>query len=275
MAGAEKLDITIENEEHAIPQPGRILREARLALGLDIEIVAERLKITKARVEALERDEYDLVSGPTFLRGYIRRYAEMLDLSPAPLIMAYEHYNPEGAPPLMKNGKAVRSELGKGFNLPGSPLFWLLLATLGMAVVLLGRNDISMEFFKQLDLANVLENEPVITTEQNSKPAEPKKSKVFLESIPQKQQTNLAKKAELELNLKATSWVEVKDAQGRRHMYGMYERGSSHIIVGGAPFKVTLGKTEQVELIYNGEVILLEEMANDEGVSYFNIGGNE
>ncbi len=71
--------------------PGLALAKARASLGLTHEEVAERLRLAPRQVQALEADDYGHLPGPTYVRGYLRSYAEMVGLASGPIIEAYSH----------------------------------------------------------------------------------------------------------------------------------------------------------------------------------------
>lgn len=66
-----------------------MLRQAREDRGLAIEEVARSLNLSLARLTALERDEYDKLPAPTYVRGYLRGYAVLLGVSPERLLDAF------------------------------------------------------------------------------------------------------------------------------------------------------------------------------------------
>lgn len=59
---------------------GNTLREARLRAGLDLQECAERTKIRGKYLRALESEEFDVLPSPTYVRGFLRNYAEFLGL---------------------------------------------------------------------------------------------------------------------------------------------------------------------------------------------------
>jgi len=71
--------------------PGPTLAKAREGLGLTHEEVAERLRLAPRQVLALETDDYDHLPGPTYVRGYLRSYAELVGLALDPILEAYGH----------------------------------------------------------------------------------------------------------------------------------------------------------------------------------------
>lgn len=72
--------------------PGFRLQQAREAAGLSPAAVADGLKITEAKLHALESNQYDKLVSDTFVRGYIRNYAKLVDLDGDSLINHYKIY---------------------------------------------------------------------------------------------------------------------------------------------------------------------------------------
>ena len=70
--------------------PGVILRRARETQRLSLEEVAERLNLLPGKVKALEADDYSALPGATFVKGYIRSYARLLNIPSEELVQSYE-----------------------------------------------------------------------------------------------------------------------------------------------------------------------------------------
>lgn len=70
--------------------PGEILRNARVAAGIGQREIANDLYLTLCYVEALEKGEYDKLPGETFIRGYLRSYAQRLGMSEKRILSAYD-----------------------------------------------------------------------------------------------------------------------------------------------------------------------------------------
>ncbi len=72
-----------------MPPIGETLRDARMRRGLDVADVEDRTKIRAKYLRALEGEEWDQLPGPTFVRTFLRTYAEVVGLDPALLIEEY------------------------------------------------------------------------------------------------------------------------------------------------------------------------------------------
>jgi cytoskeleton protein RodZ len=72
-----------------VAEIGNILREARIRLGLSVKQVAEITKVRAKYLEALEDDDFKVIPGPTYIKAYLRTYADMLRLDSDALVEAY------------------------------------------------------------------------------------------------------------------------------------------------------------------------------------------
>jgi cytoskeleton protein RodZ len=72
-----------------MPSIGESLREARMRQHLDISDVEEQTKIRAKYLRALENEDFGLLPGPTFVKTFLRTYAEVLGLDPHLLVEEY------------------------------------------------------------------------------------------------------------------------------------------------------------------------------------------
>src|ERR671935_2663639 len=59
---------------------GSSLREARLRQGLDLPAVEQATKIRGKYLQALEDEQFDVLPAQTYVKGFLRTYAEYLGL---------------------------------------------------------------------------------------------------------------------------------------------------------------------------------------------------
>jgi transcriptional regulator with XRE-family HTH domain len=118
-----------------MPSIGDTLREARMRQRLDIADVEAKTKIRAKYLRALENGEFGMLPGPTFVKTFLRSYAEVLGLDPHRLVEQYratyeprdesEHLQPLGparlGPDRMRRGP------------PPGP--WVLLGLAVLAVI--------------------------------------------------------------------------------------------------------------------------------------------
>ena len=70
-------------------QIGGVFAFARREKNLTIAFVATELRIPKGYIQAIESSDYSELPGVAYIPGYIRSYAKLLDIDPAPLVAAY------------------------------------------------------------------------------------------------------------------------------------------------------------------------------------------
>ncbi|MGD8176885.1 RodZ domain-containing protein [Marinimicrobium sp. ARAG 43.8] len=130
------------------PQPGAMLKAAREDAKLSEEYVAREMSMTVTKVRALEADDYERLHSDIFIRGYLRTYAKLLGMDPAPVLEAYQAHRraagfgdgPEESP-LQINVPAQNRSLWKF-------AIWILLLLAGiwaLSVWFLGNRPMSSE----------------------------------------------------------------------------------------------------------------------------------
>ena len=123
-----------------MPSIGETLREARMRQRLDIADVEARTKIRAKYLRALENEEFGMLPGPTFVKTFLRTYAEMLGRDPHVLVEEYragfereeEMEAPLGPPAVAGRDRRHGPRIG-----PGS-LILLVLVGIVAALVAIG-----------------------------------------------------------------------------------------------------------------------------------------
>jgi transcriptional regulator with XRE-family HTH domain len=73
-----------------MPDIGESLREARVRARIDVSEIEARTKIRAKYLRALENEEWHLLPGPTYVKSFLRTYAEALDLDAKLLVDEYK-----------------------------------------------------------------------------------------------------------------------------------------------------------------------------------------
>jgi cytoskeleton protein RodZ len=88
------------------------LREARMRQKIDITEIESKTKIRAKYLRAMENEEFDLLPGSTFVKSFLRTYAEALGLDAHRLVEEYRsQYEPRDdsdLPPLSSQAGAAR-----------------------------------------------------------------------------------------------------------------------------------------------------------------------
>ena len=70
--------------------PGELLRRERERRQLSVQQTAEDLHLDAWTIEALESNRFNALGAPVYARGYLRKYALLLGLSPETVLARYE-----------------------------------------------------------------------------------------------------------------------------------------------------------------------------------------
>jgi transcriptional regulator with XRE-family HTH domain len=73
-----------------MPDIGETLRESRMRRRIDMAEVEAATKIRAKYLRALENEEWELLPGPTFVKSFLRTYAEYLELDARTLVEDYK-----------------------------------------------------------------------------------------------------------------------------------------------------------------------------------------
>ena len=76
---------------------GNSLKEARTRRGVEFPQAEQATKIRAKYLRALENEEWDLLPGPTYVKSFLRTYAEALWLDSKALVEEYKLDDPEMA----------------------------------------------------------------------------------------------------------------------------------------------------------------------------------
>lgn len=102
---------TTPASQHEIP--GKVLAAQREAMGWTVEQVADQLKLAVRQVVALEAGDYASLPSPAVTRGFVRAYAKLMKLDPAPLVAQIAIDTPA---PVEANPAAVRRPSPASFS---------------------------------------------------------------------------------------------------------------------------------------------------------------
>jgi cytoskeleton protein RodZ len=121
-----------------MPTIGETLREARMRQRLDIADVEAKTKIRAKYLRALENEEFSMLPGPTFVKTFLRTYAEALGLDPHVLVEEYRAAHEAGEEPevLTPLGPPGSTRERRRIGGPRRPVGPLLVIGLGVLAVI-------------------------------------------------------------------------------------------------------------------------------------------
>ena len=272
-------------EEEQIQGSGLAAVGARLAQAREqqqrtVESVASDLHLRLEVVRAIEDGDEAQLPAATFLRGYIKAYARLLELDDAGLVAQLPAATGISPEPLKRVGMRHRTSMA----LPvGKWLVWtLLLALLVLLVVygvpvierLLISNSSDSATTDQLQLPQeqlqlpretAAESDgpaplalPETPAQEAPEPVAPPEPEQLIEeekaAEPEPVVQEAAGPALIQLRFSEDSWVEM-EAHGRKLVIGTQYAGSERTVRAEPPIEILLGNAPGVELLYRGEVV--------------------
>lgn len=276
--------------------PGQMLLSARQAAGISIEEVARALKFSPRQVAALEADDYQILQGATFIRGFVRSYAKFLRLDPVPLLSLLEQTTP-----VRPAQVAVPANMGEASPKPFVERYQrtllvvlLLLVVAAVGAYLYSREEGSPEEgavaasaggeSQQNPVASpapepvapatvatppvvpVTTPEPMPATAAAPSPAAPPATPASssVPAVPTPPAAPGAGERQIILDFESRTWVEIKDASNRIVLTGEYAAGAHQAASGKPPFKLWIGKASGVRVNYGDKRVDLTPYSRDD-----------
>lgn len=264
-----------------LPGVGEQLAAARRARGLDVADIAQTLKLGPRQVEALENGDWHALPGQTFIRGFVRNYARMVQIDAAPLMAQLDEILekptnslavPEVRPASMPMAGGTNSRRDRAVMLTGGGL--VLLAAL---IYFLLPNDLSAwrENTQSL-LDSLARKEETAATPPSAAtvPAEP----VFPPGATPQQVMNPQALAPAEVAPAASapaaanpapvvnapqmrfvfdkeSWLEVRDRDNKLVFSQRLAAGTEQVLSGEGPLSLVIGYAPGVKLFWHGQPV--------------------
>jgi cytoskeleton protein RodZ len=282
--------VLIEDKEPAVARdpaaessPGMQIRAARERAGWSLERLAAELCLPVERLQALEVDDHSAFGGVVFVRGYLRRAAALLGISPEALVAAFERCcdttRPADLLPALLPGRAPRR----------GPPGWLAPLSVGaVAVAALGLTWWLLPFDRNggapveapaaLEF-QVLEEPRLAMALEASGESAPEDFEPAPEPAMVEYQDTAATvvpvpgTVELRFEFVEDCWVEVTDADGRRLAYRLHRAGEVTRLRGKAPATIFLGNAEGARLTVDGSPVALRPAATRAGTARLTVGG--
>ena len=258
--------------------PGELLKEARKKKGRRYRKLSSELGIPEKYLEALEENNFSIMAGPTYVRGYLRAYAKKLDLDPELVITAFGRY-------LKDRRKQEKSSLKKDNKKGRKQKFSFLYASILLVIILLiifvpERNTETSEnkeidTYTEEEIPDFKENLPglevekEVNFEQTSSTIPPNLTISELSTDKEASSVVIEKENDqiigaintIEINFSGDCWIEIMD-KNKILEYLLAKAGSSIYVKGAGPFKLIIGNSKRVELFYNGAKISLASTTN-------------
>ncbi len=258
---------------------GRQLRNAREALELSPEQVANQLKLAVRQVLAIEQEAFDELPSNLFIRGFVRNYARLVHLDPEPLLEYLAQVLPAEQvsttlldAPLETNGtipfKSKRRRQPSAIVLMGvlglalgvGGVFWYLQQPAHPELAL---PEMESQPIVDVDPASAVQEEVIVASAASAiAPASAPQAALPVASAPQVQKTvtvpasaasAVAEAHSIKITSQTDSWVQIVDANGNKVLSEIIRPGYERVVAGVPPYRVKVGNAPKTQLYFNGQ----------------------
>ena len=280
---------------------GQVLKAARLAQGMSAQDIARQLRLSEKQIEAIEQDDHSKFPNQIFLRGFIRNYAKLVRED----TKKFSQLLGETFPPTSTTQAITFSVDGTPFipdhkKSKGNLIILLIVVLVSSLLVYEvyrsgGDDPKTNENIENgtiaetiIQLETEIEQVPEDNQNQLSSVIKPNGSdfNVLIEEVEADQQSgdSLDKEQKVETALEVEdkliesegggtlsfmftgeSWVEVKDAEGKKIFSQTSPGNTEETVNGSPPFSLIIGNATSVRLFYNDEPVDLIPYTNTNG----------
>jgi len=258
------------------PQLGELLIAARERWNLSAADLARQMRLALRQVQALEESRFGDLPGNTFVRGFIRNYARVVQADPEPFLQAYERCRPRQQLPEIEHSNEQiafpNKSLPKWVWYLGALLVLALLSPL-LIYLALHEDEVPTQAAKPASKAaspvpQPLQDAPLILPPpqavlQNTSPSPASGTQATVANVPDAPvaaaptpppvEPVVNGEANVALNFEGDAWVEIRDKSGKIVFSKLCRRGETQAVQAKPPFSVVVGNAAQVRIAYNGK----------------------
>ena len=278
--------------------PGALMREAREASGVHVDILAAALKITVNRLEALEADNYAALPDMVFARALASSACRILKIDPVGILALMPKKQDQSLPvgrahinESIQNEKQGRNLFARQLTRPLGVAVMVLLVGAGVLFFLPERGD-SPEILVTAPvqaLAAVGSNEsiPLTPSLPMGQDSEGRTSIVQSDSVASDAvdtkaadmptdgaaamgASNIPTGGLLEFRAREATWVQVRDATKSVVFERTLSKGASASTTGILPLSVVIGRADSTDVFVRGKPFALTPVAK-ENVARFEV----
>lgn len=248
---------------------GSRLARAREAQDMSVADVARALRLGIKQIEALEANDLEKLPGRTFVRGFVRNYARLVNLDPDQLVAEYFPLQQETE---TKDIQAPSQRISFSEHHRKPWLKWLattfvLVALISWGVLVwLGPESAkpveadkaaasTVPAFSEgiTDPADAVTPERAALPEKTVEPALPAAEKTVPPASPAP--LSSVAQARVLFSFSGHSWVEVLDKNGKKIHSQNNPAGTQQTVEGEPPLSLVIGSAPNVKLTYKGQPV--------------------
>ncbi|VTU17110.1 Cytoskeleton protein RodZ [Variovorax sp. SRS16] len=276
---------------------GDMLREAREAHGLHIDMVAAALKVSTQKLAALEADDIDALPDPVFARALAASVCRALRIDPAPVLAKLPGAPRAGLADADRTiSRSLRSNVPRSGNggqgLPSRALLGVVVLLLAGAAVLfwlpqsvfdqigasfshlMSRNDAAQPAPAVEPTAAPAPDGGAVETVQPAPPAAPAPQAAASAAAPVA--AAAVAPAAVGSNVivftaREDSWITVSEAGGKPLLRRTVKGGETVGVTGSLPLAVVVGRASVVDVQVRGKPYDLAPLTHSGGVARFEV----
>jgi cytoskeleton protein RodZ len=280
---------------------GARLRAGRERRGLTVLQAAERLHVDPKTLESLEAEDFTALDAPVYVRGHLRRYAELVGEPAAELQELYASTTRTAQPDLTRIPKVEPASdprklvlpalaLVTGFAIAGGVWWVLTLSKGGSGAARTAQTAPTAQTASSGTAASSLapaaeaatRGEPRAVAMKGSGPASLPAVAPQTNGVSRPATITAAagadappgaatkpRQAQLTLRFSAESWAEVYDSEGQRLFYDIGAPDSTRSFKGTPPLRIVLGNAPGVAVEVNGRLTDIGALTHADGTAQF------
>jgi cytoskeleton protein RodZ len=261
---------------------GSLLRRERERQGLTVQKVAEHLRLDKAVIQALEDDSYEHSVPAVYAKGHLLKYSRFLGLG---LGEGHAAQPPRGnveasAPPM----RQYMRPMWIAPHVKILPWAQISIAAAIIVVLLLfwwspWKHHVAVQAATaRVVPPSAVDDNPIASAaagyaaDMGMEPAAP--AAAVATAVDSPTDVKSAGNVNMRLTFLATSWIDVRDASGRRLFVGHVNAGTSRTLAGRGPLRVNLGVANGVRVEINDHEVPISDALIDGKIARFLVGAD-
>lgn len=254
---------------------GQTLARAREKQDMSVADVARALRLGVKQIEALEADDYASLPGRTFVRGFIRNYARLVQLDPDQLAASAFGSEPEAT---SRHIQAPSQQISFSEHHARPWIKWLAVIFVVVALVSwsvlewLGpeqgktrvtvsktasssTSDLAAQDVETPSAGPAPAQEALAPVQPAETPAVPVPAPARTEPPAISASPTSPAQASLGLAFSGPAWVEVRDKNGKKIHSQNNLAGTQQTVQGEPPLSLVIGSAPNVKLTYKGQPV--------------------
>ncbi len=245
---------------------GQCLKQKREAKKISIQQVAQHLRLSPSKIEAMESDDAELMNSD-FARGYLRNYARLLQIDEQMLLDIHRRDFPELQQKIVLNTEALKKSTDQSIAIKKTFLLGLvallIITYIGFSIYakLTHPSDFD-DLNKQAlpsqtvdDIQTQSLDAQVVADDVKQQATQQELSNANMNHSSPMQQGQI----EIKFVFSEQTWASVRDAEGRSIYNKLAEAGTKDVVYGRPPLKLIIGNVHGTKLYKNSDEISLDK----------------